>query len=91
MTESSLSTPNDLTCRDVEKLILDYVEGSLADTERLRFEAHLRECRQCTTYLDAYRTSVTLAKAAFDGDAPFPESVPAELVAVVLAALRQDS
>ncbi len=41
-----------LVCREFVQLISDYLEGSLPDAERQRFEAHLAECDGCAGYLD---------------------------------------
>lgn len=41
-----------LVCREFVQLVSDYLEGSLPDGERRRFDAHLAECDGCAGYLD---------------------------------------
>ena len=51
------------------------------------FELHLKMCRECREYLDAYRASMELAKDALrHGDELLPSEVPDDLVKAVLAA-----
>jgi anti-sigma factor RsiW len=39
--------------------VIDYLEGQLAPSEQLRFEAHLALCRGCrSTYLEHMRQTV---------------------------------
>jgi anti-sigma factor RsiW len=44
-----------LVCREFVELVTDYLEGTLPDGERVRFEAHLAECDGCTGYLEDMR------------------------------------
>jgi len=48
-----------LVCREFVELVTDYLEGTLPDTERARFEAHLAECDGCTGYLEDMRRVVS--------------------------------
>ena len=41
-----------LVCREFVRLVSDYLEGSLPEHERQRFDAHLAECDGCAGYLD---------------------------------------
>ena len=53
---------------------------------------HLRLCRDCRRYLEAYKWTITLSQAACqDPDAPIPEDVPEELVQAILAARDKDA
>jgi anti-sigma factor RsiW len=44
-----------LVCREFVELVTDYLEGTLPDEERVRFEAHLAECDGCSGYLEDMR------------------------------------
>jgi hypothetical protein len=84
-----LAVRNPLTCRDVGEFLADYLARDLAGPQRLAFDEHLRLCPDCVAYLDAYRTTVALGKAALkentvEGD---PEPPPA-LVEAILRATR---
>jgi len=54
----------DLTCRELVELVTDYLEGTLPERERARFEAHLGECEACVAYVEQMRTTVRLIQAA---------------------------
>ena len=48
----------ELTCAEVVELVSDYLEGSLSEAERARFEEHLSACDGCTAYLDQMRATI---------------------------------
>lgn len=75
-----------LTCEDVNAFIVDYLEGTLDDRTRRRFEKHIANCGVCSTYLDQYRETVTLVK---EEAAEHPPEPPEELVDATLDFLRQ--
>ena len=41
-----------LVCQEFVELVTDYLEGTLPETDRIRFEAHLAECDGCAGYLE---------------------------------------
>jgi anti-sigma factor RsiW len=47
-----------LVCREFVELVTDYLEGTLPDEERVRFEGHLAQCDGCTGYLEDMRRLV---------------------------------
>jgi anti-sigma factor RsiW len=49
---------NDLTCQELVEIVSDYLEGVLPASDLERFEAHLRTCDGCTTYLEQMRTTI---------------------------------
>jgi anti-sigma factor RsiW len=49
---------DDLMCQQVVELVSDYIEGALSRKDRRRFEAHLRDCPNCTTYLQQMRATI---------------------------------
>lgn len=50
----------DIVCQRAVELVTDYLEGALSRRDRRRFEAHLRACPNCSTYLDQIRTTIEL-------------------------------
>jgi anti-sigma factor RsiW len=52
--------PDDLTCRELVRLVTDYLEGALSDNDRRRFEAHLTACDGCTTYVSQVRDTIRI-------------------------------
>ena len=52
----------DLTCRELVDLVTDYLEGTLPEHERARFEAHMFACDGCERYVEQIRTTVDLTQ-----------------------------
>jgi anti-sigma factor RsiW len=50
----------ELTCRELVELVTDYLEGTLPDRDRDRFEAHIAGCDGCTNYLFQIRETIRL-------------------------------
>jgi anti-sigma factor RsiW len=71
-----LSTTNEITCRELVEIITDYLEGTMAQAERRRFEAHLDECPYCVYYLEQMRQTIAtlgeLREESIAPDAPAP-------------------
>ncbi len=51
---------NNLVCQQVVELVTEYLEGTMARSQRRRFEAHLAECEHCTEYLEQMRSTIEL-------------------------------
>jgi len=47
-----------MTCQELVELVTEYLEDTLAPSERLRFDAHLRTCPGCTAYIEQMRTTI---------------------------------
>jgi anti-sigma factor RsiW len=69
-----------VNCRQIVELMTDYLEGTLSESDRRRFEAHLTRCDGCTEYLEQLRTTMKLA--ATSADQPIPAELEAELTRV---------
>jgi anti-sigma factor RsiW len=63
-----MTSPFELTCKEIVELVTDYLEGHMAPAQRAQFEQHLLTCPPCTTYLEQMRTMVGLA-ATLDASA----------------------
>lgn len=78
-----------VTCREFADFIADYLDGQLPADVLARFEHHLTLCVNCLRYLDGYRATVKLGKAAFaTPDAAVPRDIPEDLVRAILVARR---
>jgi anti-sigma factor RsiW len=77
-----------LVCREFVELVTDYLEGSLPEEERLRFEAHLAECDGCSGYLEDMRR---LVGSLHDLPDPPPDSDTREALLRAFRDLRDPS
>ena len=55
-----LRTANEITCAELVEIITDYLEETMQEGERRRFEAHLDECPYCANYLEQMRQTIAL-------------------------------
>jgi hypothetical protein len=49
-----------MRCRQADKLIFDYIDGLISESDRLRLERHLSECRRCEATSSAVARSLGL-------------------------------
>lgn len=54
------TNPPKLTCMELVELITDYLEGSLPNPERVRFETHLEGCSGCRNYLKQMQKTIMM-------------------------------
>jgi predicted anti-sigma-YlaC factor YlaD len=59
-----------MPCREFVEVITDYLDGTLPDVDRQRFDEHLAACPNCTAYLDQMRTVLRLTGRLTDDDIP---------------------
>lgn len=71
-----------LTCKELVELVTEYLEGTLAEGERVRFDAHIAECDGCARYLEQMRYTI-----AASGQLR-AEHVPAPVLTDLLRAFR---
>jgi anti-sigma factor RsiW len=76
-----------MTCREAIEFLMSYLDGELPAEVQAEFERHLAACRSCVAYIDTYKTTVKLEKAALcDGGSPALPPLPEELVQAIVAA-----
>ena len=51
-----------MTCQELVELVTDSFEGTLDETDRDRFEAHLTACADCEHYVEQVRMTLRLAQ-----------------------------
>ena len=78
-----------MTCRDVDQFVMDYLDGTLPLAARLSFTAHIALCSDCRRYIETYRQTIALGRAAFVEMESTPQ-VPDELVKAILASRDPD-
>lgn len=76
-----------MTCREFIEFLIDYFADSLPADQRDTFHAHMSACPECVAYLNMYRQTVALGKAAHvDPAGHDPVGVPEDLIQAILAA-----
>lgn len=79
-------SPRMLRCNEMTAFLDAYLEERLSPAVRAVFERHLELCDACVRYLDQYRHTIALGRAAL-GDAR-AETMPDELVDAILEAVE---
>jgi hypothetical protein len=83
--------PTQMTCREFEDFLVDFLDGSLTHRQRFVFEIHLKTCSDCRAYLDRYRRTVALGQKACGekAETPPPLEMPPRLVQAIEQALSR--
>ena len=75
-----------MICRDFIALLDAYLAREVPPERLALCEQHLAVCAACLAYLDSYRKTIALGRAACeDLDGPLPAEVPEDLVQALLA------
>jgi anti-sigma factor RsiW len=78
-----------ITCQELIGFLYLYLADELPPERKGEFERHLGVCPSCVRYIQTYRDTIALGKAACsEPDEPVGQEVPEELVAAVLKARR---
>lgn len=81
----------ELTCRSFVRALDDYLEDRMDSDQKAVFERHLSVCPDCVSFLDSYRRTMALTRAALDApDARVPEGLPEDLVKAILTSRREE-
>jgi anti-sigma factor RsiW len=82
-----------MNCREFTEFLHEYLFGTLPAEERTEFDKHLAECPWCVAYLDSYKKTIQLERAAFPApqSAAPPADAPEELVQAILRARSRAS
>ncbi len=59
-----------MPCREFVEVITDYLEGTLPEPDRRRFEEHLAACGGCANYLEQIRTVLRLTGRVTEEEIP---------------------
>jgi anti-sigma factor (TIGR02949 family) len=63
---------NEMDCQELVGAITAYLDGTLPDADRRRFDTHLENCPYCTEYLEQMRRTIarlgTLEETALPPD-----------------------
>lgn len=76
-------TLDDKTCKEISGLLLQYVNQELSAPVKHSFDAHLKVCPDCVSFLNTYRKTISTTQSV-----PV-EAMPKKARENVLAFLRQ--
>jgi len=80
-----------ITCQEFIDFIGRYFSNDLSLEEQEKFQFHLTHCAPCVHYLQSYRETIKIGKAALTPiDGPVPDEVPEELIQAILSARGKD-
>ena len=51
-------TTTDLACKELVEIVTDYLEGTLREHDRARFDAHIMSCPGCREYVEQMRITI---------------------------------
>jgi anti-sigma factor RsiW len=57
-TREQTGAAGDMSCAELVEVITNYLEGTLPEDDRRRFEAHLEICPYCVTYLEQMQDTI---------------------------------
>jgi anti-sigma factor RsiW len=63
---------DEMACNELVEVVTEYLEGTLAEEDRHRLEAHLEECPYCVDYVEQFRETIS-ATGALTLDSIAPE------------------
>ena len=49
---------SEMACNELVEVVTEYLEGTLGEDDRLRFEAHLEECPFCVDHVEQLRETI---------------------------------
>jgi anti-sigma factor RsiW len=73
-------TQREMACQELVEVITDYLEGTLPQRDRTRFETHLASCPSCQEYVEQMRALVRLS-GKLTARSLEPETVDSLLIA----------
>jgi len=60
-----------MACIELVEAVTEYLEGTLPEDDRRRFEAHLEECPYCVEYVEQFRETIeAMGKLSLESIAP---------------------
>jgi anti-sigma factor RsiW len=68
---STRNNTDEMACRELVGVVSAYLDGTLPQADRRRFDAHLEECPYCINYLEQMRETIdSLGELTVDSIAP---------------------
>jgi anti-sigma factor RsiW len=77
---------SDVSCASGVELLMDYLEGVLPAETKAALEAHVAGCSRCAAYVESYRATPRILRAATA--AALPPELGESLMAFLIARRR---
>ena len=62
---------DEMACNELVEAVTEYLEGTLAEEDSQRLEAHLEECPYCVDYVEQFRETIAATgELSLDSIAP---------------------
>lgn len=74
-------------CCDIERLLFEYVQGTLDPDLKRRLDDHFRDCPPCIEFLRTYRQTIDLTKKFCCNKVEIPSDVRTKLKEFIRAEL----
>lgn len=71
----------EMSCRDVEQMLVDYTEGDLSPGESTEVSGHLAKCRRCSETLTTLQRSLELADVIWQDGLAEAEGIRVDICA----------
>jgi anti-sigma factor (TIGR02949 family) len=66
-----MTSHEEMVCRELVEVVTEYLDGTLPQDDRRRFEEHLAECPYCVEYVEQIRQTIeTLGRLTEESIAP---------------------
>ncbi|MCI0640219.1 MAG: zf-HC2 domain-containing protein [Gemmataceae bacterium] len=72
-----------MTCREVNKLLLDFLQGKLGRAQRRSFQDHLSDCAECKEKVVAHQKTMRISKRVFEAHKALPPVAPDEMIQAI--------
>ncbi|MBC8366831.1 zf-HC2 domain-containing protein [bacterium] len=59
------------SCKDLARVLYDYIDDELSDSEKRSIDMHLLVCKDCRNYLKTYRDTIQMVRKI--PDTPMPQ------------------
>ena len=66
-------------CYDVERLLFEYVQGTLEPDAKHRLDDHFRDCPSCIEFLGTYRQTINVTRRFCCNQVEIPPTVRTKL------------
>lgn len=70
----------EMVCDELVGLVTEYLEGTISEVDRRRFETHIRECEWCENFVEQSR-AVVAALGELGREPEDPEALERALIA----------